>query len=77
MAYKDEALYVAGLRGTAILRFDLDSEEEKQVVNGFGRIRDVFIDGNTLYFVTNNRDGRGSPDNQDDRLVKVSLSSLD
>lgn len=77
MAYSSEALYVAGLRGNAVLRFDLDNQEEQTVVEGFGRIRDVYISGDDLYFVTNNRDGRGSPEEQDDRLVKVALSSIE
>ncbi|GCF95307.1 dehydrogenase [Enterococcus florum] len=71
------ALYVAGLRGNTLLRFDLAEDSETQIIEGFGRIRDVYIDGNDLYFVTNNRDGRGSPSEQDDQLVKMSLSSIE
>ncbi|RFA13510.1 hypothetical protein B7R22_12630 [Subtercola boreus] len=41
-----------------------------------GRIRDVAVtaDGTGLLLVTNNTDGRGSPQAGDDRLVRVALS---
>ena len=42
----------------------------------FGRIRTV-LEGpsDTLWFVTNNTDGRGDPSAGDDRIVSVPLAS--
>lgn len=77
MAYKNQTLFVAALRGNAVLRFDLDSKEGSQIIDGFGRIRDIHISGDDLYFVTNNKDGRGSPEENDDKLVRIPLDSID
>jgi len=73
MAYKDGVLYVAMLRGEGVMAFDLKSGKSKQIVSGYGRIRDVFIIEHNLYFVTNNTDGRGNPLKEDDRLMKIPL----
>ena len=46
--------------------------EERLLENRFGRIRDVVTgpDG-AIYFCTNNRDGRGSPASDDDRVIRI------
>jgi aldose sugar dehydrogenase len=46
--------------------------EERLLENRFGRIRDVVTgpDG-AIYFCTNNRDGRGSPAGDDDRVLRI------
>lgn len=75
MEYYNGKLYVAALRGNGILEFNLETGEQNQIVASFGRIRDVFIDGDTLYFVTNNTDGRGNPKANDDKLYSLSLSN--
>nr|WP_223282627.1 sorbosone dehydrogenase family protein [Neobacillus kokaensis] len=66
-------LYVAALRGNAVLQFDLERKQMKPVITGLGRIRDVYIDGEYMYFVSNNTDGRGTPDETDDKLYRVRL----
>lgn len=76
MAYKDEKLYVAALRGEAVLEFDLKNGTVRKVISGFGRIRDVFIEGENLYFITNNTDGRGKPKENDDKLYRIALTEL-
>jgi glucose/arabinose dehydrogenase len=72
-------LFVATLRGQALLRVRLDPAAPRRVrsierlLEGrFGRLRDVVSgpDG-YLYFVTNNRDGRGNPGSDDDRLLRL------
>ncbi|QED49806.1 PQQ-dependent sugar dehydrogenase [Cytobacillus dafuensis] len=73
MAYSNGKLYVAALRGTAVLEFNLQTGEQKEFITGLGRIRDVFIEDNTLYFISNNTDGRGVPLEKDDKLYKVQL----
>ncbi|CAM4352747.1 PQQ-dependent sugar dehydrogenase [Paenibacillus typhae] len=77
MAYADGRLYAAALRGSAILAFNLETGGEREVVTGYGRVRDVLIADDMLYFVSNNTDGRGTPQEEDDKLYRVSLSALD
>lgn len=69
-------LYVAALRGTAVLEFDLETGKHREVITGLGRIRDVLIEDNNLYFISNNSDGRGNPQKNDDKLYRISLSEL-
>jgi glucose/arabinose dehydrogenase len=63
----------ATLRGEALRRLDLDSgEEEVLLEREHGRLRTVRVgpDG-ALYVLTSNRDGRGSPEDGDDRVLRV------
>lgn len=73
MAYHDDKLYIATLRGEAVRTFDIRNSETEIFLRGNGRIRDVLIEGNTLYYITNNTDGRGTPRENDDQLIKVEL----
>ncbi|RCW69774.1 PQQ-dependent sugar dehydrogenase [Saliterribacillus persicus] len=73
MDFVNRKLYVAGLRGTAILEFNLETGEQREVVSDFGRIRDVLIDDTSLYFISNATDGRGSPEGNDDKLYRMRL----
>ncbi|WP_409290755.1 PQQ-dependent sugar dehydrogenase [Peribacillus sp. SCS-37] len=72
-AYHNGKLYIAALRGEAVKVFDLKTRKADDFVTGYGRIRDVRIEGGTLYFVSNNRDGRGKPAKDDDKLYKLEL----
>ena len=74
MDYDNGKLYVAALRGTAVLTFDPTSGEQKEIVTGLGRIRDVLVDGDYLYFITNNSDGRGNPEENGDKLYRLRIS---
>jgi glucose/arabinose dehydrogenase len=76
MAAHNGKLYAATLRGTAVREFDLDRKLTSPVVTGLGRIRDVFVDDEYFYFVSNNTDGRGNPDQKDDKLYRVLLTNL-
>lgn len=73
MVYDDGNLYVATLRGTALMKFDLINRKMYKIVQDVGRIRDVWLDGDDLYFVTNNTDGRGTPASDDDKLYRYKL----
>ncbi|KFN89047.1 hypothetical protein TMU3MR103_2258 [Tetragenococcus muriaticus 3MR10-3] len=72
--YHDESLYVAALRGSAVLEFDLENNEVQTLVSDFGRIRDTYVEDDDLYFITNNLDGRGNGRDNDDRLVRINLT---
>lgn len=73
IAYHEGALYVTGLRGSMLFRFDLDRETTDVLLQGEGRLRDVYIEAPYVYVITNNTDGRGDPNKQDDRLLKLLL----
>ena len=76
LAWHDGKIYAAALRGSAILEFDPASGEHRTVITGYGRIRDVRVEGRYLYFVTNNTDGRGDPQENDDKLYRVPLNAF-
>lgn len=71
MAWHGGVLYTASLRGEAVLKINIETGEVLKEIKGYGRIRDVFSDGEFLYFVTNNTDGRGNPAEDDDKLYRV------
>ena len=64
------------LRGTRLIRVVLDGRrvvtQENLLEGNYGRIRDVAEgpDG-YLYFSTSNRDGRGTPATDDDRIIRL------
>ena len=64
------------LRGERIIRVVLDGRrvisQENLLEGKYGRIRDIAQgpDGN-IYFSTSNRDGRGSPTRDDDRIIRL------
>jgi glucose/arabinose dehydrogenase len=72
------SLLVAALRGTQLRRFVLQAPEFRRVTDqeaffqNLGRLRDVVQgpDG-SLYILTSNRDGRGRPGPDDDRVLRV------
>jgi len=72
-----------GLRGQALYRLTLDPNEPRKVqtfeelLKGqYGRLRDV-VEGpdGALYFATSNRDGRGNPAPDDDRVLRLTLTA--
>jgi len=69
--------FVATLRGNHLRILDLDIEanqviSSEAVFSNYGRLRDASMgpDGN-LYVLTSNQDGRGSPAENDDRILKI------
>jgi glucose/arabinose dehydrogenase len=63
------------LRGEMLIRVVLDGRKvlgQEGIINGYGRIREVAEgpDG-AIYFSTSNRDGRGKPANDDDRIIRL------
>lgn len=75
MDYHDDRLFVSGLRGEAVYEFDLEAEDYREIVSEFGRIRDVLIEDGILYFISNNTDGRGAPQENDDKLYRFSIEN--
>lgn len=74
LATDDDSLYIAALRGNAVLKMDLADQTIEPIVSDVGRIRDVIVDGDYLYFISNNTDGRGNPSEDDDRLYRIGIA---
>ena len=70
--------FIATLRGNHLLIVDFDLKnnkvlsQEKLFIGEFGRLRDIATgpDG-YLYLLTSNKDGRGSPDINDDKILRI------
>ncbi len=88
IAVTDEGVYLAALRGQRLWRVPLHPlpagaaptdpagvGEPQVVLEGVGRLRAVTVgpDG-SLWVLTNNTDGRGSPRAGDDRILRLTLS---
>lgn len=78
-AWGGGSLFFAGLRGQALYeaRIGSDVEVVPHFYREYGRLRAVRLgpDG-MLYFGTSNRDGRGSPDAEDDRILRIDPAAL-
>ena len=77
LAVTGGTVFVAGLGGERLFTIDASAPEtsEQLLRDEYGRIRDVTVapDG-TLWVLTNNTDGRGSPREGDDRILSLPLT---
>jgi len=78
LAWSGGRLWMAALRGGRLWRIDTDGGEATRtrafLTGRFGRLRTVVESPEgTLWVATSNRDGRGEPSGQDDRIVEVRL----
>ncbi|MFA1549559.1 sorbosone dehydrogenase family protein [Actinomadura chokoriensis] len=78
LAYADGSLWAAALRGQRLWQVPLDNGRAGRPVahfdNEFGRLRAaVRAPDGSLWVTTSNRDGRGSPAPDDDRVLSVPL----
>ncbi|MDQ4215763.1 PQQ-dependent sugar dehydrogenase [Microbacterium sp. ASV81] len=75
IAIVHDVVYLAALRGERLWAVDIgaaDPTPRDAYVGEFGRLRDVVAAPNgTLWVLTNNTDGRGSPRQGDDRLLQL------
>ncbi|MDQ1578652.1 MAG: hypothetical protein QOE21_1339, partial [Microbacteriaceae bacterium] len=72
--------FLAALRGErlwTVYPADHFTSAKPWFIGGFGRIRDAVAgpDG-TLWILTNNTDGRGSPRENDDKLLQIRLEKV-
>jgi glucose/arabinose dehydrogenase len=79
LAYVEGSLWMASLRGQRLWRVPVNEdgsigEPQDFFVGDYGRLRTVVVapDG-SLWLSTSNRDGRGDPAAEDDRILRVAL----
>lgn len=76
MIYFEGALFFVGLRGSAVYKVSLEGEKATNIQvffrEEFGRLRAIKAgkDG-FIYLTTSNTDGRGTPGENDDLLIRV------
>jgi aldose sugar dehydrogenase len=73
LAVSGEFLYVSGLRGEQMRRFrvvDGELRDEQVMFSDLGRLRSIAEHDGWLYAGTSNRDGRGRPRAEDDRIIR-------
>ena len=79
LGYYDGSLYFAGLRGQALYRAVISGETvtlSRHLSETYGRLRAVTTHDGKLYVSTSNRDGRGSPAPEDDRILRIDPKQL-
>jgi len=77
----DGSLLFVGLRGQTLYRITLDVDDpfkvlgfERLLVSEYGRMRDVAQGpDNAIYILTSNRDGRGRPSEEDDKMLRLTV----
>lgn len=74
--YANGKLYIATLRGSKVRSYEIETGRIEVVLDINSRMRDVLIEDDTLYTITNNKDGRGNPKEDDDKLLSISLSGI-
>ncbi|WP_343035646.1 PQQ-dependent sugar dehydrogenase [Isoptericola sediminis] len=77
LAQRGGTLFVANLRGEALRAVPVDDPSTSAVVvDDEGRLRDAVVapDG-SLWVLTNNTDGRGSPGEDDDRILRLEIAA--
>lgn len=74
-------LYFVGLRGKSLYKTPIQGNSlgnvQEYLADEFGRLREITLgsDG-MLYVTTSNRDGRGSQNDQDDKIIRVNPAKL-
>ncbi|HLS50139.1 MAG TPA: PQQ-dependent sugar dehydrogenase [Actinomycetaceae bacterium] len=77
IAAHGDHLYIANLRGARLTEVPLNElGSSSTILDGYGRLRDV-VEGpdGALWVLTNNTDGRGQPDEDDDRIIRFAPGS--
>ncbi|MBI2039751.1 PQQ-dependent sugar dehydrogenase [Candidatus Microgenomates bacterium] len=78
VAFFNGSLYFGGLRGQALFEYNIERKQLKEHFKGqFGRLREVVLGpDNMLYITTSNRDGRGNPQPEDDKIIRMNPEKL-
>lgn len=78
ITYYNGNLYVACLRGSQLRKISLSADGnsvtgEEALFTNLGRIREVVEHDGYLYITTSNRDGRGIPQTNDDKIIQIKI----
>lgn len=81
IAFINNALYFGGLRGQSLYEAVTNgtsvTDFKEHFVKEYGRVRDVVIGPDSMiYMTTSNQDGRGTPNNGDDKVIRVNPEKL-
>ncbi len=71
-------IYFTGLRGEALYGYNPINKELKKYFGGeYGRLRALTLGPDGFFYIsTSNRDGRGTPKEKDDKIIKVNPQLL-
>ncbi|MFO7929673.1 MAG: PQQ-dependent sugar dehydrogenase [Candidatus Humimicrobiaceae bacterium] len=76
--YFNNSIFFTGLRGAALYEAMIPEDLDDDILviahfkGNFGRLRNVKLGPEgSFYILTNNRDGRGSPSDNDDRILRL------
>ncbi len=81
ITYYKNAVYFSGLRGSSLYKGVIENNSINTINNYFqgeyGRIREVILGPDEmLYITTSNKDGRGIPNDNDDRVIRINPKKL-
>lgn len=79
MAYYNNKLYIAGLRGSQLRVITLSDNGTSvtgqiALLSQLGRIRDAVAHDGYIYICTGNTDGRGIPQLGDDKIIRIKVN---
>ncbi|OGH27787.1 MAG: hypothetical protein A3C27_02365 [Candidatus Levybacteria bacterium RIFCSPHIGHO2_02_FULL_39_36] len=80
-AFINNSFFFGGLRGQTLYEAIIDggkvTDFKEHFKGEYGRIREVILGpDNFLYITTSNRDGRGLPQNNDDKIMRINIDKL-
>lgn len=80
-AFTGNSFFFGGLRGQTLYEAIIENNQitdfKEHFKGKYGRIREVILGpDNMLYITTSNRDGRGIPKPEDDRIIKINPAKL-
>jgi glucose/arabinose dehydrogenase len=71
LGYQND-LIIATLKGQSLRLVDFKSQTQESILVGYGRMRDVIeAQDGSLYAITSNRDGEGTPQQGDDKILRI------
>lgn len=79
LAHHDGSLYFAGLRGQTLYQAKINGNSvdlTRHFTEAYGRLRAVTTQGDDLLVGSSNQDGRGNPESNDDKILRIPLTLL-